>query len=100
MKCFAYDDNGKICGKPATQINRAAGMAVCDEHAKFAGLKFDLEGLKEAFRLGRGIAGGQTINVMAACSPATLEAEGWIEKVVLGRWGQDYKPSQKLIETK
>ncbi len=63
-------------------------------------LDFDLEGLKEAFKLGRGIAGGQTINVLAACSPVTLEAEGWIEKVVIGRWGQDYKPSQKLKEAK
>jgi excisionase family DNA binding protein len=32
-KCIAYDDEGKICGKPATVFDRQRGGLVCAAHA-------------------------------------------------------------------
>ena len=61
-------------------------------------LKFDLQGLKDAFTLGRGLANGNTINMMSACAPVELEKAGWIEKTA-GRFETFYKPTTKLNET-
>lgn len=30
--CFAYDDAGNVCGKPATVPDPARGCFVCEEH--------------------------------------------------------------------
>ena len=62
---------------------------------------FDLKGLRYAFQEGRGQASGTVINVMAACSPAQLEKDGWIERAQSGqsgRWEEVYQPTQKLKE--
>jgi len=32
MQCWAYKDDGSICGQPATEIDAARGIAVCQEH--------------------------------------------------------------------
>jgi len=32
-KCWAYDDQGRICGKPATGIHYQGGYTVCQEHS-------------------------------------------------------------------
>lgn len=32
MKCYAYKEDGTICGAPATHLCRARGTAVCAEH--------------------------------------------------------------------
>lgn len=32
-QCIAYLDNGRICGKPATILDRQRGGMVCREHA-------------------------------------------------------------------
>jgi len=31
-KCFAYDDNGNICGKSAVYVDNNRGCMVCEEH--------------------------------------------------------------------
>ena len=31
-KCWAYNDAGAICGKPATAVDPVRGCTVCDEH--------------------------------------------------------------------
>lgn len=33
MKCWAYKDDGTICGALAVAIDRQRGFAVCAEHA-------------------------------------------------------------------
>ncbi len=60
--------------------------------------RFNLDGLREAFALGQGIATGETINLYAACTPVELEREGWIEKAnPIGRWMTNvYKPGARL----
>lgn len=32
MKCYAYKEDGTICGAPATHLCRTRGISVCSEH--------------------------------------------------------------------
>jgi len=33
MKCFAYDENGRLCNQPATKLDPVRGCYVCQKHA-------------------------------------------------------------------
>jgi len=33
MKCWAYDENGNLCGQPAVTVDPQRGCTVCRQHA-------------------------------------------------------------------
>ncbi len=33
IRCIAYREDGRLCGRPATQLDRQRGGMVCGEHA-------------------------------------------------------------------
>ena len=39
-KCWAYNNKGVICGKPATGINKHGGYTCCQEHLDIVSLFF------------------------------------------------------------
>jgi len=47
MRCWAYDENGRICGRPAVAVDAKRGLAVCERHQT---VRRQVEALRRSLR--------------------------------------------------